>query len=121
MAKRTVVETPRPSVALVGEATPRRATACVVDVVMRTSVRCSSEGRAVHATRRSGRRCATPAFLAGILEGEFQATYRGPEWSEYVRVLTEIVTGLGGSVDAGAIDLAATFEGRRIAIRFGTR
>jgi hypothetical protein len=56
--------------------------------------------------------------LAGILEGEFQATYRGPERSEYVRVLTEIVTGLGGSVDAGAIDLAATFEDRRIKIHF---
>jgi hypothetical protein len=58
------------------------------------------------------------AVLAGILEGEFQATYRGPERSEYVRILTEIVAGLGGSLEAGAIDLAATFEDRRIRIRF---
>ena len=48
------------------------------------------------------------AVLAGVLEGEFQATYRGPERSEYVRVLTEIVAGLGGSLEAGAVDLAAT-------------
>jgi len=56
--------------------------------------------------------------LAGILEGEFQATYRGPERSEYIRVLTDILAGLGGSLEAGAIDLAATFEDRRIRIRF---
>ncbi len=35
------------------------------------------------------------AVLAGIFEDEFQATYRGPERSEYVRVLTEIAAGLG--------------------------
>jgi hypothetical protein len=58
--------------------------------------------------------------LAGILEGEFQATYRGPERSEYVRVLTDIVAGLGGSLEAGAIELAATFGDRRIRIRFTT-
>jgi hypothetical protein len=61
------------------------------------------------------------AVLAGFIDGEFQATYRGPERSEYVRVLTEIVAGLGGSLEAGAIDLAATIQDRRIAIRFGTR
>jgi hypothetical protein len=56
--------------------------------------------------------------LAGILEDEFQATYRGPERSEYVRVLTEIVTGLGGSLEAGTMELDATFDDRRIRIRF---
>ena len=58
------------------------------------------------------------AVLAGILEGEFQATYRGPEQSEYVRVLTEIVTDLGGSLEAGAVGLAATFADRQIKISF---
>ncbi len=58
------------------------------------------------------------AVLAGILEDEFQATYRGPERQEYVRVLTEIVADLGGSLEAGAIGLAATFSDRQIRIRF---
>jgi hypothetical protein len=56
--------------------------------------------------------------LAGILEDEFHATYRGPERSEYVRVLTEIVSGLGGSLEAGPLGLAVTFPDRQIAIRF---
>ena len=58
------------------------------------------------------------AVLAGFIEGEFQATYRGPERVEYVRVLSEIVAGLGGSLEARAVDLAATFEDRQIRIRF---
>jgi hypothetical protein len=58
------------------------------------------------------------AVLAGILEGEFHATYRGSERSEYVRVVMEIVAGLGGSLDAGAIGLAATFADRQIKILF---
>jgi hypothetical protein len=37
-----------------------------------------------------------------------------------VRVLTEIVAGLGGSLDAGPIGLSATFEDRRIKIRFAS-
>jgi hypothetical protein len=69
---------------------------------------------AIRATMRDA------AVLAGILEGEFQATYRGPERTEYVRVLTEIVAGLGGSLEVGTIDLAATFADRRIRIRFAT-
>jgi hypothetical protein len=79
-------------------------------------------GRAINQRDEAIRAAMRDAgVLAGILEGEFQATYRGSEQSEHVRVLTEIVTSLGGSVDAGAFDLAATFEGRRIAIRFGSR
>jgi hypothetical protein len=35
-----------------------------------------------------------------------------------VRVLTEIVVGLGGSLEAGAVDLAANFADRQIRIRF---
>jgi hypothetical protein len=58
--------------------------------------------------------------LAGILEDEYQATYRGPERSEYVRVLTEIVAGLGGSLEVQPSCLWADFADRRIAIRFGS-
>lgn len=58
------------------------------------------------------------AVLVGVLEGEFQATYRGPERSEYVRVLSDIVSGLGGTLENEAVGLAATFADRRIRIRF---
>jgi len=80
------------------------------------------EGRLINQRDEAIRAAMRDAgILAGILEGEFQATYRGPERSEYVRVLTEIVAGLGGSVDAETIDLAATFDDRRIQIRFASR
>jgi hypothetical protein len=61
------------------------------------------------------------AVLAGILEDEFQATYRGPERSEYVRVLAVIVAGLGGSLEISPSGAAAVFDDRRVAIRFGSR
>jgi hypothetical protein len=61
------------------------------------------------------------SVLAGILEDEFQATYRGPERSEYVRMLSVIVAGLGGSLEVSPVGAAAVFEDRRIAIRFGSR
>jgi hypothetical protein len=61
------------------------------------------------------------AVLAGILEDEFQATYRGPEHLEYVRMLSVIVSGLGGSLEISPAGAAAVFEDRRIAIRFGSR
>jgi len=83
---------------------------------------CSMMDRRSHQPRDEAIRAAMRAagVLAGILEDEFQATYRGPERSEYVRVLTEIVAGLGGSLEAGPIGLAATFEDRRIKIRFAS-
>ena len=60
------------------------------------------------------------SVLAGIMEDEFQATYRGPERSEYVRTLSVIVAGLGGALEISPVGAAAVFEDRRIAIRFGT-
>ena len=66
---------------------------------------CSMKDRRSHQPRDEAIRAAMrdAGVLAGILEDEFQATYRGPERSEYVRVLTEMVTGLGGSLEAGPI------------------
>jgi hypothetical protein len=61
------------------------------------------------------------AVLAGILADEFQATYHGPERSEYVRVLAANVADLGGSLVTEGSGLAAAFDDRRIAIRFGIR
>jgi hypothetical protein len=61
------------------------------------------------------------AVLAGLFEGEFQATYRGPERSEYLRVLSDILAGLGGSLEIGPSGVAAAFADHRIAIRFGAR
>jgi hypothetical protein len=46
------------------------------------------------------------------------ATFASRTAIRYVRVLTDIVAGLGGSLEAGAVDLAATFEDRQILIRF---
>jgi hypothetical protein len=56
-----------------------------------------------------------------VAEGEFQATYRGPVRSEYVRMLSVVVAGLGGSLEISPAGTAAVFEDRRIAIRFGSR
>jgi hypothetical protein len=61
------------------------------------------------------------AVLAGILGDEFQATYDGPERSEYVRVLAANVADLGGSLETEGSGWSAAFEDRRIAIRFGIR
>jgi hypothetical protein len=75
--------------------------------------------RSAHHPRDEAIRAAQhdAAVLAGILEDEFQASYRGPERSEYVRVLAVIVAGLGGSLESGAMGLAA-FDDRKIKIRF---
>jgi hypothetical protein len=79
--------------------------------------------RSAHYPRDEAIRAAQhdAAVLAGILEDEFQASYRGPERSEYVRVLAVIVSGLGGSLEVGASGVSAAFDDRRIAIRFGNR
>ena len=64
---------------------------------------CSMQGRASQHPRDEAIRAAhhDAAVLAGILENEYQATYRGPERLEYVRVLSEIVSGLDGSLETG--------------------
>ena len=84
---------------------------------------CSMSDYSAHNPRDEAIRAAhnDAAVLAGILEDEFQATYRGPERSEYVRVLSEIVAGLGGSLEISPSGMAAEFHDRRIAIRFGSR
>jgi len=82
---------------------------------------CSMQGRASQHPRDEAIRAAhhDAAVLAGILENEYQATYRGPERLEYVRVLSEIVSGLDGSLETGPTDLTVRFQDRRIKIRFG--
>jgi len=52
-----------------------------------------------------------------VAEGEFQATYRGLDRSEYVRMFA----GLGGSLEISPASTAAVFEDRRLPIRFGSR
>jgi len=61
------------------------------------------------------------AVLAGLLVDEFHATYTGPERSEYLRILSANLTGLGGSLEIESSGVAASFADRRISIRFGTR
>jgi hypothetical protein len=61
------------------------------------------------------------AVLAGLLVDEFRATSAGPERSEYLRILSTNLIGLGGSLEIEPSGVAATFADRRIAIRFGTR
>ena len=59
------------------------------------------------------------AVLAGIVADEFQATYQGPERSEYLRVLAAYVADLGGALENAQAGVTAAFADRRIAIRFG--
>jgi hypothetical protein len=59
------------------------------------------------------------AVLAGLLVDEFHATYAGPERSEYLRILSANLAGLGGSLEIEPSGVAAAFADRRISIRFG--
>ncbi len=68
---------------------------------------------AIRAALRDG------AVLAGIVTGEFQATYQGPERTEYLRVLAGNVTDLGGGLEQSPDGIAVVFPGRRIVVRFG--
>jgi hypothetical protein len=61
------------------------------------------------------------AILASMAVDEFEATYLGPERSEYLRVLSVNVAGLGGTLEIEPSGVAAAFAHRRIAIRFGNR
>jgi hypothetical protein len=59
------------------------------------------------------------ASLAAIVSGEFRSTYVGPERAEYVRLLGEYVSSLGGRLEEGPAGLVAEFEGRTVAIQLG--
>jgi hypothetical protein len=58
------------------------------------------------------------ALLASFVENRLQASYRGPERAEYVRVLTGFVSDLGGSIEEGPSELVATIGERRISVAF---
>jgi hypothetical protein len=58
--------------------------------------------------------------LAGMVVTEFRASYFGAERSVYVATLAAYVVDLGGRLEeAGAKELVADFDGRRITIRLG--
>ncbi len=59
------------------------------------------------------------AALASILAGDFFASYDGPQRAEYLRVLRDNVTDLGGWLVDEPTGAVAAFDGRKIAIRFG--
>jgi hypothetical protein len=59
------------------------------------------------------------ATIAGLMAGEFQATYGGPDRRAYLALLGRWLADLGGIVEDGPAGASATFEGRRIAIHFG--
>jgi hypothetical protein len=82
---------------------------------------CSMHGRPSRHPRDEAIRAAhhDAAVLAGILTDEFRSTYRGPERTEYLRVLASIVADLGGALNTEASGVAVAFDDRRIAIRFG--
>jgi hypothetical protein len=57
--------------------------------------------------------------IAGLVAGEFQATYAGSDREAYLRTLATWLADFGGVVEADARGASANFEGRRIAIYFG--
>ena len=60
------------------------------------------------------------ATLAEMVATEFSASYFGSERSVYVATLAAYVVDLGGRLEeAGAKELVANFDGRRITIRLG--
>jgi hypothetical protein len=59
------------------------------------------------------------AAIASIVANEFHTSYNGPARAEYLRVLGDYETDLGGRLEDGPTGLLAAFEGRRITIRFG--
>ena len=58
------------------------------------------------------------ALLASFVENRLQASYRGPERAEYVRVLSGFVVDLGGTLEERPGELVATIGARRIAVAF---
>lgn len=59
------------------------------------------------------------AVLGEIMADEFHATYEGQERAEYLRVLADTVTDLGGRLEESDRGVDVTFADRRIAILFG--
>jgi hypothetical protein len=59
------------------------------------------------------------ATLAGLVAGEFQATYPGSDRRAYLDALGRWLADRGGLVEDGPAGASATFDGRRIAIHFG--
>ena len=99
------------------------ARAMVLRRVDRNENICSTQGRASQHPRDEAIRAAhhDAAVLPAILADEFLASCRGPERSEYLRVLGAIVADLGGALDTGASGVVVAFDDRRIAIRFGNK
>jgi hypothetical protein len=57
--------------------------------------------------------------IAGLMAGEFQATYAGSDREAYLATLATWLADFGGVVESDPRGATATFEGRRIAIYFG--
>ena len=60
------------------------------------------------------------ALLAGLVQGVFHASYSGSRRDVYLATLGSYLTDLCGSLESKAGGYLATFEDRRIAIRFET-
>jgi len=60
------------------------------------------------------------ALLAGLVQGVFHASYSGSRRDVYLATLGSYLADLGGSLESKAGGYLATFEDRRIAIRFET-
>jgi hypothetical protein len=58
------------------------------------------------------------ATLAGLVAGEFQASYAGSDRGAYLEALGRWLVDLGGVVEDGPGGASVTFGGRRIAIHF---
>lgn len=59
------------------------------------------------------------ATLVGMLAGEFQASYAGPDRAAYLAALGTWVSDMGGAIEPEGDGAAVRFNERRIAIRFG--
>jgi hypothetical protein len=62
---------------------------------------------------------ADAAVLAAMLSDEYHATYTGSDRAGYLAVLATWLADLGCVIEDGPGGASATFDGRRIAIRFG--
>src|SRR5437870_10985217 len=83
---------------------------------------CSMRNRPSQEPRDQALRAALhdAALLAGLVQGVFHASYSGSRRDVYLATLGSYLTDLGGSLDSKAGGYLATFEDRRIAIRFET-
>jgi hypothetical protein len=60
------------------------------------------------------------ALLAGLVHGEFHASYSGSRRDVYLTTLGSYLADLGGRLEDDSGRYLATFDDRRIAIRFET-